>query len=229
MSEFNSDGFESARIANLLQAWADQEQSRMWECRVQGAECWSCNMSPAPKIFRAMCCGPSWMRVGVSSLSPSEQQLALCPSTRQTRSRVSPRAGAGAHWGCSSGPSASPACSAIMWYFLRLSSLPDRSMPRCRSSLFLPLHVALQARAFIIIIYSRVLFHIWVTFGLYTVSFLSTLARATSVLERKFPGRPAVKFPFSVNPLSALNPCSGQSIVAPTVVECSKRKYDCRS
>ena len=26
MSEFNSDGFESARIANLLQAWADQER-----------------------------------------------------------------------------------------------------------------------------------------------------------------------------------------------------------
>ena len=74
-----------------------------------------------------MCCGPLWMRVGVSSLSPSARQLALCPSTRQTRSRVSPRAGAGAHWGCSSGPSASPARSAIMWYVLRLAGL-DRPL-----------------------------------------------------------------------------------------------------
>lgn len=44
-----------------------------------------------------------------------------------TRSRVSPRAGAGAHWGCSSGPSASPARSAIMWYVLRLTGL-DRPL-----------------------------------------------------------------------------------------------------
>ena len=86
-------------------------------------------MSPAPKIFRAMCCGQLWMRVGVSSLSPSARQLACHRSLplHTTRSRVSPRAGAGAHWGCSSGPSASPARSAIMWYVLRLAGL-DRPL-----------------------------------------------------------------------------------------------------
>ena len=47
-----------------------------------------------------------------------------------TRSRVSPRAGAGAHLGWSSGPSESPAHYALVWYVVRMAGL-DRPLRLC--------------------------------------------------------------------------------------------------
>jgi hypothetical protein len=66
------------------------------------------------------------------------RQKFLHVALHTTRSRVSPRAGAGAHWGWSSGPSESPARSVLVWYVVRMAGLDRPLRLRLCVSLWAP-------------------------------------------------------------------------------------------